>query len=380
MNPRVLILMRLPEAPVTGGEIYNFELIKHLKRRFIDVEHISWQPRQRKGPVSFIINSLIQNISLLKHWGELRSGTIVVEDVSQSSELFLFNSILRVLRRLARKRIYLLTVVQQTYSPLMKDEVRRRLTIFEEAIFINSSDGIVVNSEFTKRLVEGILRKDADIVVAYPGLNVSGLKESSLRRPDRGPEREPEDDISQLLFVGYVTPRKGVDTLLKAIEILVKEKGMDHLALNIVGDNVRERDLYQDLKDYSDKAGLGDKVTFRGRVEEKELKDLYSVSKIFVFPSLWEGFGMVLAEAASFGLPIVTTDAGAIPYLIKDGINGLLIPPGDEKKLALAIEKLAKSAEMRAKFSEANRKLAAQFDWDKSFSKVADLVEAQGRT
>jgi glycosyltransferase involved in cell wall biosynthesis len=223
------------------------------------------------------------------------------------------------------------------------------------------------------------LRKDADIVVAYPGLNVSGLKESSLRRPDRGPEREPEDDISQLLFVGYVTPRKGVDTLLKAIEILVKEKGMDHLTLNIVGDNVRERDHYQDLKDYSDKAGLGDKVTFRGRVEEKELKDLYSISKIFVFPSLWEGFGMVLAEAASFGLPIVTTDAGAIPYLIKDGINGLLIPPGDEKKLALAIEKLAKSAEMRAKFSEANRKLAAQFDWDKSFSKVADLVEAQGR-
>ena len=74
MNPRIVILMRLPEAPVTGGEIYNFELIKYLKRRFRDVEHISWQPRQRKGPVSFIINSLIQNISLLKHWNEIKSG------------------------------------------------------------------------------------------------------------------------------------------------------------------------------------------------------------------------------------------------------------------------------------------------------------------
>ena len=123
-----------------------------------------------------------------------------------------------------------------------------------------------------------------------------------------------------------------MDTLLKAVEILVKEKSMDHLTLNIVGDNVRERGLYQDLKDYSDKAGLGDKVTFRGRVEERELKDLYMASRIFVFPSLWEGFGMVLAEAASFGLPIVTTDAGAIPYLIKDGINGLLIPPGVRKE------------------------------------------------
>ena len=100
-----------------------------------------WQ--REEGPVSFIINSLIQNISLLKHWNEIKSGGIVVEDVSQSSELFLFNSILRVLRRLTRKRIYLLTVIQQTYSPLMKDEIRRKLTYFEESIFINSSDGVV---------------------------------------------------------------------------------------------------------------------------------------------------------------------------------------------------------------------------------------------
>jgi len=376
MNPKVVILMRLPEAPVTGGEIYNFELINHLRRRFSDVEHISWQSKQRKGPIRFIINSLLQNIALLKHWDDIKHGAVVVEDVSQSSELFLFNNIIRVLRRLTGKRVYLLTVVQHTYSPLMKGEIRRKLASFEESVFINSSDGIVVNSEFTKRLVEGILRKDADIVVAYPGLNVSGLRESSLRMP----EIKSDDSASQLLFVGYVTPRKGVDTLLKAIEILVKEKSMDHLALNIVGDNIREHDLYQDLKDYSDKAGLSDMVTFRGRVEERELKDLYMSSSIFVFPSLWEGFGMVLAEAASFGLPIVTTDAGAIPYLIKDGINGLLIPPGDEKKLASAIETLAKSPDMRAKFSEANRKLAARFDWDKSFSKVADLVEAQYRT
>ena len=86
---------------------------------------------------------------------------------------------------------------------------------------------------------------------------------------------------------------------------------------------------------------------------------------------------MVLAEAASFGMPIVTTNAGAIPYLIKDGVNGLLVPPGDAKVLAEAIEDLARSPDLRAKFSEANRKLAEEFQWERSLSKIAAFL--QGR-
>jgi glycosyltransferase involved in cell wall biosynthesis len=372
MSSRVLILMRQSKTPVTGGEIYNHELIKHLKRRF-DVENISWQPKPRKGPILFIFNSIFQNLSLLKHWENIKSETVIVEDISQSSDLFLFNAIIRVLRRLTGKRIYLLNVVQLTYSPLMKDELRRMLTHFEESIFINSSDGIVVNSEFTKGLVRDVLWRDVDIVVAYPGLNVSGLNED----PRKGRSMKLYKERFRMIFVGYVTRRKGVDTLLRALEILVKERGISQWSLDVVGDNVRERGLYQELKDYSDKAGLGDKVIFRGRVDGNELKDLYRNSDIFVFPSLWEGFGMVLAEAMSFGLPIVTTDAGAIPYLVKDGINGFLVPPKDPEKLATAIERLMNSPDLLAKFAQANRQLAAKFDWDKSFSKVADLVDAE---
>jgi glycosyltransferase involved in cell wall biosynthesis len=344
--------------------------MEHLKRRFDIVENISWRPAPRRGPISFIVDSLLQNLLLLKHWKNIRSNTVIVEDISQSSDLFLFNTVVRFLGRLTGKRIYMLNVVQQTYSPLMKDEIRRMLAQIEEFIFINSSDGIVVNSEFTKHLVEDLLRRDVDIVVAYPGLEVSGLDEGFLRKPTVGG--------SKLLFVGYVTPRKGLDTLLRALEILIKDEGMDRLVLRVVGDNARERALYQELRDYSDKAGLGNNVIFRGRVEESELKDLYRTSDLFVFPSLWEGFGMALAEAMSYGLPIVTTEAGAIPCLIKDGVNGLLVPPKDPRRLAKAIEKLLNSPELMARFSEANRQAAEQFDWDRSFSKVADLVESVG--
>lgn len=369
------MLMRLPEVPVTGGEIYNFELMKYLINKFPSVENISWQPKPRKGTLRFIVNSLTQNLSLLKHWRHIESSTVIIEDISQSSDLFLFNTLVIVLRRLTGKRIYILTVVQQTYTPLMKDELRRILTLIEETIFINSSDGIVVNSEFTKSLVVNALRRDAKIVVAYPGLNVSGLRESRL---GDDPQRKPDGGLSQLLFVGYITSRKGVDTLIRAFEILVNENGMDRLILHVVGYTEREKYLYQELRDYSHDAGLEGKVIFHGRVGDRELKDLYRSSDIFVFPSLWEGFGMVLAEAASYGLPIVTTDAGAIPYLIKDGINGILVPPKNPERLALAIKMLLESPELISRFSEANRRLAAQFDWERSFSEVAKLIDEMG--
>ena len=84
---------------------------------------------------------------------------------------------------------------------------------------------------------------------------------------------------------------------------------------------------------------------------------------------------MALAEAASFGLPIVTTDAGAIPYMIKDDVNGLLVPPRDAEGLARAIERLVKSPAMRTSFGEANKKMAEEFDWNKSFSKIEGLLD-----
>jgi glycosyltransferase involved in cell wall biosynthesis len=372
MSIKILILMRLPEVPVTGGEIYNFELRNYLGKKFTYFKNISWQHKPCTGTLMFIVNALLQNLSLLKYWRQIESDTVILEDISQSSDLFLFNILVRVLKKLTGKRIHLLTIVQQIYYPLMNGSLRRMLTFIEEAIFINTSDGIIANSEFTKSLVEDALMRNVKIVVAYPGLNVSGLSGSHLREV---PLRKSDGGLFHLLFVGVVKSRKGVDTLIRAFEILVNDECMERLILHVVGDIEREGSFYQELRDFSEKRGLGDKIIFHGRIEGQELKFLYMTSDLFVFPSLGESFGMVLAEAASFGLPIVTTDVGAIPYLIKDGINGILVSPKDPKKLAIAIKRLLQSPELMSKFGEANKELAAQFDWDKSFSKVADLVD-----
>lgn len=166
--------------------------------------------------------------------------------------------------------------------------------------------------------------------------------------------------------------------MIQALMILINEKGLKDLVLQIVGDTDRDKSFSQNVKGYSREAGLDRYIIFHGRMNDRDMEELYGNSDIFVFQSRWEGFGMALAEAASFGLPIVTTDAGAIPCLIKDGVNGLLVPPKDPERLAQTIEKLLNSPELMARFSEANRQVAEQFDWDESFKKVADLVESLG--
>ncbi|NLH21865.1 MAG: glycosyltransferase family 4 protein [Methanosarcinales archaeon] len=320
-----------------------------------------------KGPVTYLMESILMNFTLLRHIKGMDSKTIILEDMDDSQDLFIFNAITRAIRRLLRKEIYIVPVIQLRESDLIKNRLLRSLKLLEESIFFNSSDGIVVNSRFTCESVKGTLRRKIDMVIAYPGLNVSGLgKKIAARCPGQ---------VLHLLFVGYITSRKGVDVLIRATEILIKERGMENTILHIVGNTEIDKNYFQEIKKYSQNAAIDQHIIFHGWVDNREIEELYLTADIFVFPSLLEGFGMVLAEAASYGLPIVTTDAGAIPYLIKDGVNGILVPPGDANSLALAIEHLAASPDLREKFSQANRKLAEKFQWERSLSKITAFLQ-----
>ena len=366
-NIKILMMMRLPEPPITGGEIYYTRLRDYLKSRFASVENISWQMKPYKGPISYMIESVLMNFILLRHLKGMNSETVILEDMDDSQDLFIFNAVTRATRGLLGKRICIVPVVQLLESPLIKNKILKRLKLLEESIFFNSSDGIVVNSQFTHTSVKEALRRNVEMVIAYPGLNVTGLgKDVGVRTAG---------DVINLLFVGYITSRKGVDILIKALEILIKKKGMEDLILHIVGNTEIDKVFFMEMRKYSKEAHIDHHIIFHGRINDRDIEVLYRTADIFVFPSRLESFGMVLAEAASFGMPIVTTNAGAIPDLIKDGVNGILVPPGDADGLADAVEKLARSPDLRAKFSQANRKLAEEFQWERSLSKIATFLE-----
>ena len=84
--------------------------------------------------------------------------------------------------------------------------------------------------------------------------------------------------------------------------------------------------------------GSGDSVIFLGT--RRDLPDLFRAMDVFAFPSLWEGFPIALLSAMAAGLPVIVTPVGGVPEVVKDGINGVIVPAGDPAALAAAIRRI----------------------------------------
>lgn len=150
-------------------------------------------------------------------------------------------------------------------------------------------------------------------------------------------------DILSILFVGRLEKRKGIDTLFKAIPLIVDK--VPNARFIIVGKDTNLSmggGSYKDyLLDNLDK-NYHNKVTLTGYVDNNELSEFYRQCDIFVAPSLYESFGLIYLEAMAWGKPVIGCRIGGIPEVIEDGVTGILVPPEDEVSLANAIIRIVK--------------------------------------
>ena len=142
--------------------------------------------------------------------------------------------------------------------------------------------------------------------------------------------------IGNLLYVGTIEKRKGLLYLIEALSIYRHQKPNQHISLDIVG-KVIDNEYAELLHNKAEENGLADIVHFRGRVSNQELENLYRQAEIFTFPSLLEGYGIVLVEALNRGVPIIAFDNSAMPYTVKNGRNGFL---AENKSASSFAEKL----------------------------------------
>jgi glycosyltransferase involved in cell wall biosynthesis len=171
---------------------------------------------------------------------------------------------------------------------------------------------------------------------------------------------------SSVLFVGRLVRRKGVDDLLHAFAEV--RSFVAEAKLVIVGDGPERENLERVVVEL----GLSGAVRFTGTLRGERLHEEYEKCDVFVLPSkavkedeASEGLGLTLVEAAMHGKPLVGTTHGGIPEVIQDGINGLLVPPGDSHLLAEAITKLVKDKELARKMGENSFKSAQSlYTWN----------------
>lgn len=179
-----------------------------------------------------------------------------------------------------------------------------------------------------------------------------------------------QNERIKLITVGGLIFDKAQHIMLEAVKYLRQDYA--NICLQIVGDGPRLEELQQLAYDY----GIGDIVEFAGFVEkEEELYRYYKQADVFVLSSVSEGFPRVLYEAMAHSLPIVTTDCGGIPYLIKDGSNGCVVPVLDAIKLYKALKLVINNGEFRRNMLRIEQKTIKQLWDDVDYKQISRLLK-----
>lgn len=224
---------------------------------------------------------------------------------------------------------------------------------------------VVANSPKTARDLVGLYEVPVQhVTVVLPGTD----RRASLQIPTVTSEQTSRP--VQLLSVGAVIPRKAFHILVEALQPL---KSLSW-TLSIAGDVTRDAPAFAHLQEVICRCSLQDRVHVLGSVSDLELQNLYATSDVFVLASLYEGYGMVFAEAMANGLPIVATTGGATADTVPTQA-GVLVEPGHVAGLSDAIRSLVENDDYRMVLAQGARSAAQhQPTWEESVQKFDRLL------
>lgn len=229
------------------------------------------------------------------------------------------------------------------------------------------SNNITTNSSHTCRLLQDIVRQNMTKNRVIP---MGIFPEEFSPKPhfiNKGQKK--------ILFIGRLIAWKGTSILIRSLKkIYVKDPS---ILLFIVGDGPEK----QSLENLANDLDITENVCFLGNLPRKELQLCYKNASVFVLPSIihknqTEGLGVVLLEAMASGVPVIGSNIGGIPDIIKDGVNGLLVPPGDPDALAAAIINILDNSDLSERFRDAGLKtINEKFSWDKISDQFIEIYQ-----
>lgn len=215
---------------------------------------------------------------------------------------------------------------------------------------------VIAVSEWTARDAVGIFGIPRERVVAIP----NGVGED-MRRLD--PERvaiwRRRRGLKErfILFVGTLEPRKNITLLLRAYARLRQRGAVDHQLVIAGGKGW----YYDNVFETAENLGLRDAVAFPGYVAQEDLPLWYNAADLFVYPSLYEGFGLPPLEAMACGTPAIVSNSSSLPEVV--GQAGVMVDVDDEEALAKEIESLVTDRDRHRHYAEAGLARARHYTW-----------------
>jgi len=335
-----------------GHQVYAFTTRKILANSdyTISLNHSSWIPKKMLTIGNPLVDRFLGSV-LAKKLEELNPDLIHVQDTYILPASVLANRRIGIPIVATIRNNVLDWVCDLIFSipfpTLLKIRNKVILKCLEEV------DAVIAVSRYIKgELVSrGVdAEKTSSIYNLYPMDSIQSL---SL-------EKEHCSKV-RLFAPGWLTKYKGFFVLLQAMKKVTERE--DNVELVIAGDGPERKNLER----LSKKLSLEKFVYFIGKVPHEEIAKFYLGSDIVVFPSIHpEAFGRVALEAITFGRPVIASEVGGIPEIVRDGETGVLVPPNDCRQLAEAITFLVKNRRLRESMGEKGKTVARKkFDTEK---------------
>ena len=352
----------------SGGETYERELLRHLGRRGVEIDLML--ARHKRVPVD-AKNWTVHRLPIGRGLRWPVAAILLPPLIKRLYDLRPFD-ILRAhsLRfigpaALAARRRYGLDVPIVAHhhhldagwlNPLIERKV------------IEGSDRVITVSEFSRRqLIDELGIGSERIDVVPNGIDerfAPGADSRALR------ERYGMGDRQVVLFLGGLKTRKNLPFLLDVWRRVATLR--PRATLLIAGTGPAAGELHRRARQLD----LVGRVVFAGRVSEQEKVGYYNLADIFVFPSSLEGFGLAVGEAMSCGLPVVTSDRGALPELVRDRHGGFVCRGNHLDDFSGALMMLLDDANLRRTFGSYNRQLVERcYRWGLAAARVHAIYD-----
>ncbi|HYN38953.1 MAG TPA: glycosyltransferase family 4 protein [Rhodospirillales bacterium] len=331
-----------PETP-TGGFVYDRQMLRAL-RRCGRLDSLIILPGGWPEPGAATVAAAERALAALP-----AGATLLIDGLA-------FSPLLEVIEA-ARGRPAVFVLVHHPLADETGLAADTRARLFErECRALALAQGVIVTSATTARRLADFAVPGERIRVVRPAVDAARC--GGGRRGYGAP---------RLLCVATLTPRKGQDVLLRALAGLRRRSWR----LRLVGPE-RDRAFAGRLRRLAGALRLSDRIDFAGAVTPAGLPAVYRAADLFVFPSHHEGFGIVVAEAAAYGLPIVASDAGAIAEAAA-GSRHRLVPPGDAGALARAIR-----PHLNGRRPAERRRIAPWRTWQQAGAEFLAALDALG--
>jgi glycosyltransferase involved in cell wall biosynthesis len=330
----------------TGGYRYDKRLIAELDALGWTVTHLPW-------PGSFPLPTA----------ADLRMAAADLAACPAGAVALIDGLAFGVMPDILAKEAGRLRLAALVHHPLalesgLRPEERERLADLERRA-LGAARAVIVTSHATAAtLAADYAVEPGRITVAEPGVD----------RPPRARPAHRRSGSIRLLAVGSIVPRKGLDVLVDALSRI------PDLAWTcaIAGSLTRAPETAAALGEQIRRLGLDPRITLMGEVDDPT--PLYNDADVFVLPSRYEGYGMVFAEAMAHGLPIVATNAGAIPEVVPPSA-GILVPVDDAEALAVALGRVIVDADTRSRFAAGAQEAAMDLSsWPETAARVASAL------